>query len=634
MNKLNVFVPFDITKTDDEKRMVYGYASTEALDSQGEVVKVEALKEALPDYMKFANVREMHSNKAVGKVKESNINKDGWFVGVKVVADDAWKLVKEEVLNGFSIGGQVLSKVENEITKLKLSEISLVDRPANPEAVFSCVKFEDGKMKKEPIKKDIQGAIETLEVAQAAEAIAVGETVAGEDTKNIDSAVTSLKAHAESELAEPEMHENIPAALRDQGADEEAEEMIEPDEDNEEEVEEVEYADKAKDLKKVGSTLKPQEGKAPADVTPEGDGGSKDGDGAPLQPGMVQCSKCDGSGMVDGNKCDKCDGVGQMKAEKVDKAEQSTDERNSLKDSEFAYVSSKGEKKLPINDKAHVQNAMSRFNQTQFESTDAKATAKSKICSAAKKFGIEGDFCKATKFDIPSDKEIVDKLEKAGVKLTQKNTDAMISKVKNDLVDKQLEAFKVDQIIQSADDEKKAKFITQMKEIVKKLNDELLARSIGGYVKITKLDEAKVEPEKPATESQEGAKTEEQKVEEPVIEAPKEEVVTANEDSEKMEKIEQPILAKLDEVKLSLEKRVDDAVKGIEGRLSEVEKMAAPIKVETFAVNRFEKEVGQNGDLLKKIEETANALKANPMNTELQAKALELQKEYQVSLRK
>lgn len=45
--------------------------------------------------------------------------------------------------------------------------------------------------------------------------------------------------------------------------------------------------------------------------------------------------------------------------------------------------------KLPIFDKVHTQNAMSRFNQTQFDSDEEKAKARNKIISNAKKFGIE-----------------------------------------------------------------------------------------------------------------------------------------------------------------------------------------------------------------------------------------------------
>ena len=58
MTEKTIYAP--IAKVDREERMVYGYASTEAVDSQGEVVRKEALAAALPDYMRFANVREMH----------------------------------------------------------------------------------------------------------------------------------------------------------------------------------------------------------------------------------------------------------------------------------------------------------------------------------------------------------------------------------------------------------------------------------------------------------------------------------------------------------------------------------------------------------------------------------------------
>ena len=43
--------------------------------------------------------------------------------------------------------------------------------------------------------------------------------------------------------------------------------------------------------------------------------------------------------------------------------------RARLPDSAFAYVDSKGHRRLPINDESHVRNALARFNQTRFEST-------------------------------------------------------------------------------------------------------------------------------------------------------------------------------------------------------------------------------------------------------------------------
>lgn len=131
----NIFA--EICKVDDEKRMVYGYASTEALDSQGEVVTKSAMAEALDDYMKFANIREMHQPSAVGVAKSAEMDDKGCFISAHVVDDSAWAKVKAGVYKGFSIGGKAIAKAEGIISSLKLSEISLVDRPANPEALIT-----------------------------------------------------------------------------------------------------------------------------------------------------------------------------------------------------------------------------------------------------------------------------------------------------------------------------------------------------------------------------------------------------------------------------------------------------------------------------------------------------------------
>jgi phage head maturation protease len=130
---------FPIAKVDAERREVWGYASTEARDEQGETVKREALIAALGDYMKFANIREMHQLSAVGIAKEAAVDDKGLYIGAKIVDDQAWQKVVEGVYKGYSIGGRVTERDPRDfktITGLVLNEISLVDRPANPEAVF------------------------------------------------------------------------------------------------------------------------------------------------------------------------------------------------------------------------------------------------------------------------------------------------------------------------------------------------------------------------------------------------------------------------------------------------------------------------------------------------------------------
>jgi len=62
--------------------------------------------------------------------------------------------------------------------------------------------------------------------------------------------------------------------------------------------------------------------------------------------------------------------------------------RDQLPDRDFAYIDSSGRRRLPINDEAHVRNALSRFNQTAFEDEAARDRARTRLLRAAKKYGI------------------------------------------------------------------------------------------------------------------------------------------------------------------------------------------------------------------------------------------------------
>ena len=66
----------------------------------------------------------------------------------------------------------------------------------------------------------------------------------------------------------------------------------------------------------------------------------------------------------------------------------SAKERAQLPDSAFAYVDSRGRRRLPIHDAAHVRNALARFGQVAFEDDDARDRARSRLLRAAKKHGI------------------------------------------------------------------------------------------------------------------------------------------------------------------------------------------------------------------------------------------------------
>ena len=66
----------------------------------------------------------------------------------------------------------------------------------------------------------------------------------------------------------------------------------------------------------------------------------------------------------------------------------SAKERAQLPDNAFAYVDSRGRRRLPIHDAVRVRNALARFSQVAFEDEEARDRARSRLLRAAKKHGI------------------------------------------------------------------------------------------------------------------------------------------------------------------------------------------------------------------------------------------------------
>jgi class 3 adenylate cyclase len=62
--------------------------------------------------------------------------------------------------------------------------------------------------------------------------------------------------------------------------------------------------------------------------------------------------------------------------------------RARLPDRAFAYVDARGRRRLPIHDKAHVKNALARFNQVVFENEAARERSRTRLLNAAKRYRI------------------------------------------------------------------------------------------------------------------------------------------------------------------------------------------------------------------------------------------------------
>lgn len=163
-----------ISKIDEEKRTVSGFASLDNIDKQGDKITSEANRKAFSGFR--GNVRLMHQPIPAGRVTSFEERKyydpdDGTqYTGVYVNtyvskgAQDIWEMVLDRTLTGFSIGGAIKDyDVEYDeatgnsvrvITDYDLVELSLVDSPANQLAnIFSIEKTENGNVMRGMLSK-------------------------------------------------------------------------------------------------------------------------------------------------------------------------------------------------------------------------------------------------------------------------------------------------------------------------------------------------------------------------------------------------------------------------------------------------------------------------------------------------
>jgi hypothetical protein len=141
-----------VEELDDGTVNVFGIASSETRDRDGEVILASAMKAALPEWLTFGNIREMHQPIAAGTAIEAHVNDAGMTeLGAHIVDPSSVKKVKAGVLKGFSIKGPVYRRNKKDktvIEKLGITEISLVDRPANPDSLITLVKFDKSGRRK------------------------------------------------------------------------------------------------------------------------------------------------------------------------------------------------------------------------------------------------------------------------------------------------------------------------------------------------------------------------------------------------------------------------------------------------------------------------------------------------------
>ena len=157
------------TVTDNEDLIIAGIATTEKMDHDSEIVDLESVKSVWKSYMENPVIRFLHGKDSrnpdaigtvipeytdsKGKTWKTEITDKGPFIVAKISnAPDTESIrtkIKEGILKGFSIGGRAqrvkefshkLGKDINRVITKRISEVSVVDLPANSDSFFNVIK--------------------------------------------------------------------------------------------------------------------------------------------------------------------------------------------------------------------------------------------------------------------------------------------------------------------------------------------------------------------------------------------------------------------------------------------------------------------------------------------------------------
>ena len=167
-------------KQDDGSLLVYGKATDDSLDIDQQICDDTWLSSAMPEWFKSGgNIREQHSSIAAGVAKEYESKPDGHYISVLVVDPVSVKKVESGVLKGFSIGIKSPRVVRDQkaangrIIDGQIVEVSLVDRPANPNAKLMLAKSVEGEANLVQVEElvEIEQPTETKEKSMLAEVI-------------------------------------------------------------------------------------------------------------------------------------------------------------------------------------------------------------------------------------------------------------------------------------------------------------------------------------------------------------------------------------------------------------------------------------------------------------------------------
>ena len=166
----------EITRFDPTTRTVTGkfFANPRTRYDQWNI-GFDSVSRAIPAFREFPSIKEMHrKDSAAGTgidITADEVTRTA-EVTAHIVDDQAWAKVEAGVYRGFSMGAIPRVTRGNDVQELEIFEISLVDRPADPDCTFTTVCRSvdiNGPIEIED-ETAPEPAVETPEVPQEAEA--------------------------------------------------------------------------------------------------------------------------------------------------------------------------------------------------------------------------------------------------------------------------------------------------------------------------------------------------------------------------------------------------------------------------------------------------------------------------------
>jgi hypothetical protein len=125
-------------------RIVSGFASVEVRDSQGDLIDIDAIENAMYKFMTQSRSLHFEHSLPIGEIlrweRREKDGKDAIWIEAYLYDNEAtkeiWQKIQNKEIHGFSIRGIAKNRMNGKITDLELYEISLVFQPANQEAVL------------------------------------------------------------------------------------------------------------------------------------------------------------------------------------------------------------------------------------------------------------------------------------------------------------------------------------------------------------------------------------------------------------------------------------------------------------------------------------------------------------------